>query len=314
MIFGRSIQRRLARVQQGKALAKALTKAPIDQIQHSLSLFVRSWGNQDKKFMPHLATWLNGERWDDEIQQPSLQDMTSDQQMQAILGSLATDRKMTPMNYEQRTKAIGAWLQKELQSYDVPANHTPERAATEMTAMVEDINSEIVSSINEEGLTNILRNMGKDIRKNNRTRSWPTIYNMVKAAQKCSDAYKPPILGPSKSVAWDSDAIEARTNEPGRSSRRDLHHRIRSRQTARKKPRHDGRDSNVSAKPGRKPHRDICPKRAASRPNRGLPVLESQATQSQRSASLCNRSHQSNQRPTHHAINSQSAGSLLLLC
>lgn len=77
-----------------KALAKALTKATIDQIQHSLALFVRSWGQQDKKFMPHLATWLNGERWDDEIQQPSLQDMTSDQQMQAILGSIPTDRKM----------------------------------------------------------------------------------------------------------------------------------------------------------------------------------------------------------------------------
>jgi hypothetical protein len=119
------------------------------------------------------------------------------------------------MNYDQRTKAIGAWLQKELQSYDVPANHTPERAATEMSAMVEDINSEIVSSINEEGLQNILRNMGKDIRKNNRTRSWPTIYNMVKAAQKCSDAYKPPMLGPKKSVAWDSDAIEARRMNRG---------------------------------------------------------------------------------------------------
>ena len=119
------------------------------------------------------------------------------------------------MNYEQRTQVIGAWLQKELQSYDVPANHTPERAATEMTAMVEDINSEIVSSINEEGLQNILRNMGKDIRKNNRTRSWPTIYNMVKAAQKCSDAYKPPILGPAKSIAWDSDAIEARRMNRG---------------------------------------------------------------------------------------------------
>ncbi len=77
-----------------KALAKALAKAPVEQIQHSLALFVRSWGQQDKKFMPHLATWLNGERWDDEIQQPSLQDMTSDQQMQAILGSLETDRKM----------------------------------------------------------------------------------------------------------------------------------------------------------------------------------------------------------------------------
>ena len=82
------------RPKQLKALSKALTKATIEQIQHSLALFVRAWGSQDKKFMPHLATWLNGERWDDEIQQPSLQDMTSDQQMQAILGSLATDRKL----------------------------------------------------------------------------------------------------------------------------------------------------------------------------------------------------------------------------
>ena len=162
------------------------------------------------------------------------------------------------MNYEQRTKAIGAWLQKELQSYDVPANHTPERAATEMTAMVEDINSEIVSSINEEGLTNILRNMGKDIRKNNRTRSWPTIYNMVKAAQKCSDAYKPPILGPSKSVAWDSDAINARRMNHGEAVADNYITGSGADRLARKKPRHDERDSNVSAKPGRKPHRDIC--------------------------------------------------------
>ena len=77
-----------------KALSKAMAKAPIDQIQLSLALFVRAWGSQDKKFMPHLATWLNGERWDDELQEQSLQDMTSDQQMQAILGSYSTDRKM----------------------------------------------------------------------------------------------------------------------------------------------------------------------------------------------------------------------------
>ena len=77
-----------------KALAKAMTKATADQIQHSLAVFVRAWGNQDKKFMPHLATWLNGERWDDEIQEASLQDMSSDQQMQAILGSLTNDRKL----------------------------------------------------------------------------------------------------------------------------------------------------------------------------------------------------------------------------
>ena len=86
--------KKVGKGQARKAFNAALRKVDQDKIQHSLSLFVRSWGNQDKKFMPHLATWLNGERWDDEIQQPSLQDMTSDQQMQAILGSLATDRKL----------------------------------------------------------------------------------------------------------------------------------------------------------------------------------------------------------------------------
>ena len=30
-----------------------------------------------------------------------------------------------------------------------------------------------------------------------------------------SDAYKPPILGPAKSIAWDSDAIEARRMNRG---------------------------------------------------------------------------------------------------
>ena len=77
-----------------KALVAAMKKAPIDQIEHALSLFVRSWGNQDLKYLPHLSTWLNGERWSDEIQAPSLQDMSSDQQMQAILGSITNDRKM----------------------------------------------------------------------------------------------------------------------------------------------------------------------------------------------------------------------------
>ena len=80
-----------------KALAKALAKAPVDKIQHSLALFVRAFGSQDKKFMPHLATWLNGERWDDDIQEPSLQDMSSDQQMQAILGSVKKERTMESM-------------------------------------------------------------------------------------------------------------------------------------------------------------------------------------------------------------------------
>ena len=83
------------------ALVKALRKVPADQLQHSLALFVQSWGNKDRKYLPFLATWLNGERWDDEIQEASLQDMSSDQQMQAILGSVKPKRHLDSIDIEQ---------------------------------------------------------------------------------------------------------------------------------------------------------------------------------------------------------------------
>tara|TARA_R100001369_G_scaffold6070_1_gene16609 strand:+ start:774 stop:1274 length:501 start_codon:yes stop_codon:yes gene_type:complete len=119
------------------------------------------------------------------------------------------------MKYEQRTRMIGAWLQQELQSYDVPANHTTARAATEMSAMVEDINSEIADNINEDAMSHVLSKMSQDVRKNNRTRSWPTPYNFVKAAQKCSDAYKPAQIGAKQPTAFDADAIAARRMNSG---------------------------------------------------------------------------------------------------
>ena len=110
---------------------------------------------------------------------------------------------------------IGAWLQQELQSYDVPANHTTARAATEMSAMVEDINSEIADNINEDAMSHVLSKMSQDVRKNNRTRSWPTPYNFVKAAQKCSDAYKPAQIGAKQPTSFDADAIAARRMNSG---------------------------------------------------------------------------------------------------
>ena len=119
------------------------------------------------------------------------------------------------MKYEQRTRMIGAWLQQELQSYDVPANHTTARAATEMSAMVEDINSEIADNINEDAMSHVLSKMSQDVRKNNRTRSWPTPFNFVKAAQKCSDAYKPAQIGAKQPTTFDADAIAARRMNSG---------------------------------------------------------------------------------------------------
>ncbi len=119
------------------------------------------------------------------------------------------------MKYEQRTRIIGAWLQQELQAYDVPANHTTARAATEMSAMVEDINSEIADGINEDAMKHVLSKMSQDVRKNNRTRSWPTPYNFVKAAAKCSDAYKPAQIGTKQPTSFDADAIAAKRMNSG---------------------------------------------------------------------------------------------------
>jgi glutamate synthase domain-containing protein 1 len=119
------------------------------------------------------------------------------------------------MKYQDRTRTIGAWLQQELKRYDVPANHTPERARQEMDAMVEDINSEIPSSVEQSSLDHILSKMSQDIRKNTRSRSWPTIYTLTKAAQKCSETQATAITGPRQPYVFDSDAISARRINAG---------------------------------------------------------------------------------------------------
>jgi len=114
------------------------------------------------------------------------------------------------MKYQDRTRTIGAWLQQELKRYDVPANHTPDRARQEMDAMVEDINSEIPSSVEQSSLDHILSKMSQDIRKNTRSRSWPTIYTLTKAAQKCSETQATAITGPRQPHIFDSDSIAAK--------------------------------------------------------------------------------------------------------
>jgi len=119
------------------------------------------------------------------------------------------------MKYQDRTRTIGAWLQQELKRYDVPANHTPDRARQEMDAMVEDINSEIPSSVEQSSLDHILSKMSQDIRKNTRSRSWPTIYTLTKAAQKCSETQATAITGPRQPHIFDSDSIAAKRINAG---------------------------------------------------------------------------------------------------
>ena len=79
--------KKVGKGQARKAFNAALRKVDYDKIHSALIDYVKVSTGKDKKYLPHLSTWLNGERWDDELQEQSLQDMTSEQQMQAILGS-----------------------------------------------------------------------------------------------------------------------------------------------------------------------------------------------------------------------------------
>jgi DNA-binding transcriptional ArsR family regulator len=58
--------RKVGKGQAKKALKGALKKVTFDDIYHPLIEYVETLEEKDKQFIPHLATWLNGERWADE--------------------------------------------------------------------------------------------------------------------------------------------------------------------------------------------------------------------------------------------------------
>lgn len=54
-----------------RAYAKALKVTTHDSIMFGLSQQLASMEAKDKQFIPHPATWLNRESWDDEPEEPT---------------------------------------------------------------------------------------------------------------------------------------------------------------------------------------------------------------------------------------------------
>lgn len=54
-----------------EAFEKALKKTSIDTISDSIDNHVKFWEGTELQFIPHFATWLNQERWSDEVAVPS---------------------------------------------------------------------------------------------------------------------------------------------------------------------------------------------------------------------------------------------------
>lgn len=80
-------------VKKGKGAAlisfgKACAKHDMQFLSDRLGAYISSVEGRDKKYIPHLATWLNQGRWDDELDTPDFKDMSTSQQMDHILGDL----------------------------------------------------------------------------------------------------------------------------------------------------------------------------------------------------------------------------------
>lgn len=70
-IFWKAYPRKTGKGDARKKFAKALTKTSFDNIMEALRRVKASaqWQKDDGQFVPYPATWLNQERWDDEVGQ-----------------------------------------------------------------------------------------------------------------------------------------------------------------------------------------------------------------------------------------------------
>lgn len=64
--FWAAYPRKIRKVDASKAYAKALKRAGPQAITAGLERHLPIWEHTEPGFIPHAATWLNGDRWEDE--------------------------------------------------------------------------------------------------------------------------------------------------------------------------------------------------------------------------------------------------------
>jgi hypothetical protein len=69
--FWAAYPRKIGKGQARKAYAKAVKMVPHDEIMFGLSQQRPGMESKEAQFVPHASTWLNGERWDDEPEEPT---------------------------------------------------------------------------------------------------------------------------------------------------------------------------------------------------------------------------------------------------
>ena len=68
--FWKIYPRKIGKGKAKDAFNKAVLKTTLLTIMDAVSEYAQSVHGKDAKFIPHAATWLNQERWDDDIEAP----------------------------------------------------------------------------------------------------------------------------------------------------------------------------------------------------------------------------------------------------
>jgi len=68
--FWKIYPRKIGKAKAKDAFNKAVHKTTLLTIMDAVSEYSKSVHGKDAKFIPHASTWLNQERWDDEIEAP----------------------------------------------------------------------------------------------------------------------------------------------------------------------------------------------------------------------------------------------------
>lgn len=89
------------------------------------------------------------------------------------------------MNYDQRIAHIRNWVTDMISRYDRPTHLTHDKAAAEVRDMAEDLNSELPANLKIDQLSATLERTAQQIRKRQRTRTWPTIQMVISCAREC---------------------------------------------------------------------------------------------------------------------------------
>lgn len=93
--FWARVPRKVGKGQARKAFNAALKKADVSTILDGMERYARSVKGKDSRFIAHPATWLNGERWTDEVDENVL---------------TFRQKPQSEWTAQDRTKAALAWL------------------------------------------------------------------------------------------------------------------------------------------------------------------------------------------------------------